>query len=185
MKERWLMAGLALVLVILTVFSIFGILFLKSTLEVSEEKTLFDAEEFKENKKLLLQEAEKSRIGASEDEVEKEIKEFLKSTGQTEEELSELLEEQDTTAEEFREDVKDAVKVKKLLDEELKLSEVTVTDEEVAAIIGVDSGTSNDLPDDELALLVHDEVKQRLLLAKKAALINEYLEGIDEGGADT
>ena len=64
----------------------------------------------------------------------------------------------------------------KLLEKEVELSHVTVTDTEVDELIG--SSVTSDEP---LVLAVKEEAKKRLLELKKSELIKGYVEALKNG----
>jgi parvulin-like peptidyl-prolyl isomerase len=176
MRKRWLLAGLGVILAVFSVLTILGILNeLMSTKEGPEP--IFDVKALNENTERLLKEADDQGIDVSEAEVSEEIGEFLKASGKTEEDLSVLLKERGASLEEFREVVERDIILQKLLEEELRLSEVEVSDQELKDLIGVEEDLQSD---DPLISAVWEESRERLLMLKQAELIGEYLEGLNE-----
>ena len=133
---------------------------------------LFYPGQFEDDRGLLLQEAEKNHIEVSDEEVDAEIEQVLDFTGQSGE-IEKLLDSSDMSLEELKRDIGAGIAINKLLENELDLSEVYVTEEELDELLGVSGDMDNS---DPLIVAVKERSEQRLLLVKKSILISQYLE---------
>ena len=128
---------------------------------------------------LLLEQAQNRGIIISDNEVDNSVQQILDLTGQTEEELAQLLENRDSSIDELRESIRKEAAAAKLLEEDLRLSEISVAEEEINDVLGIEE---NLVSDDPLAQSIRDEVAERLLMIKKSALIKEYIMELNEHG---
>lgn len=128
---------------------------------------------------LLLEQAQNRGIIISDNEVDNSVQQILDLTGQTEEELAQLLENRDSSIDELRESIRKEAAAAKLLEEDLRLSEISVTKKEVNDVLGIEEDL---VSDDPLAHAIKDEVAERLLMIKKSALIKEYITELNEHG---
>ncbi len=114
------------------------------------------------NKKIFLQEAERLGVEVSDSEVENQINQIIKSTSLTEEEFNNMLTKQGITMEDLKKDIKDNIKINKLISYMVK-SKVIVTDEDISNYI---KENAINIKKGETANLVMFSSTQRSLLDK-------------------
>jgi len=135
----------------------------------------FQSEEIN-TEQILLKQAEKENIKVTDEEIEEEIVSFLDFSETDREQLDNYLEEKDVTVEEFHEDIEKKVKIKKLLNKEIDIDSVTVTDREIDSYLGAESDLDYD---DPLISAIREQAADRLLYLKQGILIKQYMEGLE------
>ncbi len=131
--------------------------------------------------RLLLEAVEKKNIQVSEQDVQKEYDMFKESVG-GEEALIEELKKVGLDDARFRENIKNELSVRRLLDQETDIEKITVTDAEIAKIYeeakaAVPEGGQPMPPLDE----VKDAARAQLTQQKSAEIINAYVETLRKG----
>lgn len=123
------------------------------------------------NQRLFLQEADRLEIKVSDLEVENHINQIIKSSGLTENEFKKLLTKQDITMDEFKKDIKNNIKMNKLISYMVR-SKVIVTDEDISNYI---KENSIKIKKGEMAHIIMLSAKNKSLLDNITLKNNEIV----------
>ncbi len=132
------------------------------------------------NQKLLLQEARKNGIEVTEQEVESYLGQLKSFNGLNEDELEEQIKITGFTIDEYRNNLKDAITISKLLNQELDLQKIVVSDSEVESVLNGNGDLEELLPEDDLEFenALRDRIKQKLILDRQKELVSNYVESL-------
>ena len=130
------------------------------------------------NTQLLKQAAAERGISVTDEEAESRLETIKEDLG-GEEVLTERMNELGIGTEQLHQDIKDELLIKELLDQIFLESDISVTEEEVAAVYENAKSAAGDEAVDLPALEeVRAEVEAQILSSKEQAAIDEYLSGL-------
>lgn len=135
------------------------------------------------DQKLLLQEADKKGVAATDEEVEEYLEQIRTFSGLNESALEEQVSKWGYTLDEYRRSVKEMITVSSLLDKELDLRNISVSNSEVNSYMQKNKEEFRDIfsqGDTELESMLKSRVKQKLTLEKQQALVNNYMKSLRE-----
>ncbi len=124
------------------------------------------------NDKLLLQNAKKSEITVSEDEVIQELQSITERVGGEENLKNEMLKE-GLTKEKLKEDIKNQIFVQKYLLANIDFNSPSVSEEEIKAFYDRASEGQEGVPNLEV---VSSQIKDQITKDKRQKLINDFLD---------
>ena len=134
------------------------------------------------NKYLLLDEAENAGITITDEEIENQFDSIIASRGMSKEDFLSAIEEQGQTYGEFKEQYKEQTISMMLINENVDLENIEVTDEEIDLFL--EGEDIVDMLDEEQQEALKVRVGQNLLNEKKAELVKDYVNSLRED-ADT
>lgn len=123
---------------------------------------------------LISQKTKELNITVSEDELNQELESIKQQFG-TEEDFQNLLSGQNLSEESLKENIFDGLLAEKYFEQELNLSQLTVTEEEVQELYNQALESGQEIPALEE---VYQQVEQTVLMQKQQELIFELLENI-------
>lgn len=124
------------------------------------------------SQKLLQQKIEESEISVSEENITAQV-DLIKQGFETDEQFQEALSGQGLTEDQLRENVASEVAVQNYLEQELNLSSLTVTEEEVAAAYEeISQSEQEEIPSLEE---VYSQVENMVVQQRQQELINEFI----------
>ena len=130
---------------------------------------------------ILLQEAIRQNVTVSDYDLDKEIKILIKRANMTEEDYYSFILKNYPSLDEFREKVRDNLKIIKLVNENVNMSSIKVTDKDVDDFINENKGY---MPMEQLENnatfkeMFYRLAKQQLLQKKQQQLVNEYVDSV-------
>lgn len=127
---------------------------------------------------LLNQEAEKRSVRATSEEVDSYISAVKNISGLDDDALAGELEENGMTYDEYRQSVEDYITAYKLLDKELDLDNIKVSDKEIDIYINETEGLGDFFvdADEESRLLLREKIRKDLRQDKIDKAVAEYIE---------
>lgn len=124
------------------------------------------------SQKLLQQKIEESEISVSEENITAQV-DLIKQGFETDEQFQEALSGQGLTEDQLRENVASEIAVQNYLEQELNLSSLTVTEEEVAAAYEeISQSEQEEIPSLEE---VYSQVENMVVQQRQQELINEFI----------
>ncbi len=134
------------------------------------------------DQKLLLQEAGKKGIAATDEEVDKYLGQVKTLGGLNENTLKQEISKSGYTVDEYRNNVKDLLTESKLLNQELDLKNIQASDEEVNNFIQKNKDELQDILSEgnstEIESMLKSRVKLKLTQEKQQVLVKEYIESL-------
>lgn len=130
-------------------------------------------------RELLLQEAERKGVTATDEEIESYLSQLKSASSLDDADLEQRLSEMGTALEEYKENLREMFTVSKLLTQELGIQNVRVTEAEVSSYLQENQEEFQDIfaeGDPELQQLFKARLQQKLTLEKQQEIIQGYLE---------
>ena len=132
-----------------------------------------------EVKQLLLQEAKEQKVEVNDTTVDSVISANLKAYEVSQEDFVKYLERNSLTYDQYKSELKLQLAIAELVNKNVDLQNVTVSDDEVNAFIEQNGDSFEDLLEDEGdAEILKSRIKGKLLQDKQSELIAEYVESL-------
>ncbi|VVB86877.1 Chaperone SurA [uncultured archaeon] len=134
------------------------------------------------DQKLLLQEADKNKIAATDEEVNKYLGQVRTSSGLDENALNKEISKSGYTIDEYKNNIKEMLTESKLLNQELDLKNAQASEADVNNFIQKNKDEFQDVFSEgnntDIESLVKNRVKQKLTREKQQALVKNYIESL-------
>lgn len=141
--------------------------------EIAEARNL-ESEFYQE---LLLEEANNQDIEINDKEIDNYIEDTLKKYEISEQEFNQQLQDSDLTLQEFKEKLQSTLVISELLNQNVDLLSVEVSNEEVDDFIDENSQGFQDIIEDEDTIdILKQQVKFKLLADKQTDLVLDYID---------
>jgi parvulin-like peptidyl-prolyl isomerase len=129
------------------------------------------------SEKILITKAEEKNITVSDDEVDNFIEQTLTQYSISREEYSQRLEAAGLTEEQYKEQLRDQIKIAKLINDSIKKEDYAVSDAEVDAFMQEHKADYESL-DSGMLSLIRQRIKNQMIEKKKTDLLNAYIEKV-------
>lgn len=144
--------------------------------EKAQNETLKKIEQLKAEQKMLVTEAKKENISVSDKEVDNYIQKGLSAFNLTKEDLMQKILQAGMTYEDYRKSLKETLAISQLISRNINISNVKISDEEVADYIEQHKEDFADFIADTSAMVaLKAKVKVKLLKDKQMLLVHDYV----------